>query len=257
MDKKSLLKNLEHFGLNEKEALVYLTLFEKGDLSLLELSRLTGINRTTLYRIAEKLQNLGLVEEVVEHRGIRLQASPPEVFRFLVQEKEKELEEAKKKLPLVLKSLDLLVHPFRIKATKVVYYKGVRGLRQVLWNTLRAKYEIVGYGYLNWNESVGKKFAEQLRREIVKRKIYNREIQNENYQPLENFTEVKDYKLYYQRKIIPASLIEFTHDTYIYNDVCAYYYFYEGELFGLEIYNEEIAKTQKQIFYALWNHIAK
>ncbi len=257
VNKERLITLLAEFGLSKKEALIYLTLFEKGDLSLLELSRITGINRTTLYRLCASLEKLGLIEEVVDCRGKRVRAASPEALRLLLKEKEQQIESLRKNLPLVLKFLDLLVHPTKIKATKILYYKGVRGLKQVLWNTLRAEYEIVGYGYLNWNESVGRRFAEELRQEIVKRKIYNREIQNENFQPIEEFTKVKGYEKYYQRKIIPASVIEFNHDVYIYNDVCAFYYFYKGELFGLEIYNKEIAKTQKQIFYALWNYVAK
>ncbi len=257
MNIQKVIKDLQTLGLEKNEAKVYITLFDKGDLSLLELARMTGINRTTLYRIAEKLVKLGLAREVLDQRGIRLQASHPESLKHLVQEKERKIEEIKKRLPIVLKSLDLLEHPFRIEATKIVYYKGVRGLKQVLWNTLRTKNEVVGYGYLNWNESVGKRFAEQLREEIVKRRIQTKEIQNENYQPLEKFTQLKDYESHYQRKIIPTSVIEIRHDTYIYDDVCAFYYFYKGEMFGLEIYNQEIALTQKEIFYALWRYVAK
>jgi len=128
-------------------------------------------------------------------------------------------------------------------------------LQQLLWNTLQAKNEVVGYGYASWNEGVGKNFAEKLRQEYVDRGLQSKEILNKF---ANTFTENKLYLARtYQQRILPKSDVEINHDTYIYNDVFAFYHFFKDELFGVEIHNSEIAKTQRQIFYLLWKTAKK
>jgi len=60
----------------------------------------------------------------------------------------------------------------------------------------------------------------------------------------------------YANRTIPAKILTITHDTYIYNDIYAVYHMFENELFGVEIRNSAIARTQRQIFEILWR-IAK
>ena len=230
---------------------------QKEPLTLLELSRATNISRTTLYRITENLITRGLLQKVVDYKTTRLKAAHPSILKRIVQDKLLHLKQIKNSLPNIINSLNALEHPSSIKATKILYYRGKRWLKQILWNTLKAKQDIVGYGYLNWNISVGKKFAENVRQEIVNRKIQTKELQNENFMQLHTFTQVHNYADFYKRKIIRQNIIDIKHDTYIYNDVIAFYYALKGEIFGFEIYNTEIAKTQRQIFYALWNFVGK
>ena len=102
-------------------------------------------------------------------------------------------------------------------------------------------------------KSVGRDFAEKLRAERVKRKLSDREIQNTDQAgSMSNWTSVKNYGQVYQARFLPRKVIDIKHDTYIYNNVFAFFNFAGGELFGLEIHNAEIAKTQKQIFEVLW-----
>lgn len=61
-----------------------------------------------------------------------------------------------------------------------------------------------------------------------------------------------EYTNVYEHRAIDPKIIDIKHDTYIYGDVFAYYYHYQGELFGVEIHNAEIAKTEKQMFEILW-----
>lgn len=38
----------------------------------------------------------------------------------------------------------------------------------------------------------------------------------------------------------------------LYDEVIAYYNWKDGEIFGIEIYNQEMAGTQRQLFEMLW-----
>ncbi len=251
MNKTALEEKLISFGLTLRQADIYLSLLEKGIQSPLELSRLTNINRTTLYRELEELKEKGLIEEIVEEHRIRFSASDPKNLELLLTKKETELQKLKIDLPSVLSQLPptTLTSP----TTRIVSFRGKSGLQQLLWNVLKAEKEHIGYGYTDWNESVGREFAEKLRQECVDRNISSREIQNStaiNYQP---YTDNKIYQTkFYSCRYISPKTLDIKHDTYIYNDVFAFCSFYQGELFGVEIHNAEIAKTQKQIFEILW-----
>ena len=125
-------------------------------------------------------------------------------------------------------------------------------MKQMLWNVVASKQEFVGLGYEDWNTSVGKSFAEKLREKMMDTKISSREILNEIDDSFAYTNIGKDYKAVYEHRMIPKEVMEIHHDTYIYGDVFAYYYHYQGELFGVEIHNKEIAKTEKQMFEILW-----
>lgn len=253
----NLKEKLSLLGLSDKQGEIYLLLLKQGITSLLDLSRRTTINRTTIYRIVEDLKKLNLVEEVVDDRGAKVKPVPPENLRLLLTKKETELDNLKNNLPGLITDLSAIKDQ-PIKSTQVVYFRGVNGLKQLLWNILKAKGESVGYGYADWNKSVGKEFAEKLRAERVKRKIYDREIQNtDQADPMSSWTQIKDYHQVYQARYLPRKTIDIKHDTYIYNDVFTFFNFYQDELFGIEIHNSEIAKTQKQIFEVLWQKAKK
>ena len=243
---------LKNFGLNSKQILLYLTLLKRGRLTNLEIARNSGINRTTVYRYLEELKEIGLVEEVLDEHTTYAQAVDPTRLQLIIEQKEADLNKLKLSLPLLINELSVLKET-EIPSTKVVYFPGKKGLQQLLWNTLKSKEEKVGLGYLNWNDGVGIEFAEKLREEYAIRKIYAKEISND-FDTDVPYTYIKEYlEKYYQYRVIPREKLEIKHDTYIYNDVFAFYHIYKGELFGVEIHNAEIAKTQKQMFDILWD----
>ncbi len=53
-------------------------------------------------------------------------------------------------------------------------------------------------------------------------------------------------------RFISTEVLEINQQLVIYNDVVAYFSEIEGELFGVEIYNKNTAKFQKQLFEMVW-----
>jgi len=257
MNKSELTKKLNLLGLTDKEIKIYLSLLKHGEFTPLELSRATQINRSTIYRILERLKELGLAEEILDQHRIKARATRPEKLELLIAQKQAELDQLKKEMPGVVEQLSV-IKDSPSAATKVVYFRDKKGLQQMLWNMLKAKNEHLGYGYADWNLGLGRGFAEKLRQEMINRKIGSREIlNNDQIMEMDKWTKVKDYDKFYEGRYLPKSVVEINHDTYIYNDVFAFSHFYEGELFGIEIHNKEIAKTQKQIFDLLWKMAKK
>jgi hypothetical protein len=174
-------------------------------------------------------------------------ARPEGLSQYLVRE-EARLENLKTTIPNLLGEMSRT----RAKESEVRYYHGVEGLKQMLWNVVASGKEFVGLGYADWNESVGRVYAEKLRQKIIDNKIKSREIQNDPSDDFDYTNLGEAYKKFYSHRVIAKSILEIKHDTYIYGDVFAYYYHYRGEYFGVEIHNSEIARTERQMFEILW-----
>ena len=69
------LHALERVGLSKDDAIIYETLLEKGNLSMLKLSQLTGIHRPGLYVLVPKMISKGLVNEVKKGKRVEYSAS--------------------------------------------------------------------------------------------------------------------------------------------------------------------------------------
>jgi hypothetical protein len=62
--------------------------------------------------------------------------------------------------------------------------------------------------------------------------------------------KLKDFS---RSRYIPKEVFNIDHQLDIYNDVVAFYNWHEGEIFGVEIYNEKVAKMQRQLFELVWS----
>lgn len=80
VEEKILPRLLRELSFTEKEITVYLALAEHGNLSVPSLVRLTGINRTTIYSVADQLMDKGVVIEDVSRKKGGFMALPPEAL---------------------------------------------------------------------------------------------------------------------------------------------------------------------------------
>lgn len=243
----SLRKVFAQIGMSTKHAIVYEALLRLQKTTPLKLARITRLNRSSLYRYLEELRENGLVELILRGNSSSYAARPEGLSQYLVRE-ETRLENLKTTIPSLLSEMNR----GHANESEIRYYQGIEGLKQMLWNVVAQGEEFVGLGYNDWNESVGKAYAEKLRQKIIENRTLSREISND---PSIDFGYTKlgeEYKKFYSHKAISESLLEIKHDTYIYGEVFAYYYHYQNEYFGVEIHNKEIAKTERQMFEILW-----
>ena len=127
----------------------------------------------------------------------------------------------------------------------------------MLWNQLKADSELIAYGYKNNNDIVGKNFADKIRLERVQRKIMMYEIENETDQGNLWYTDIKQWGKWYTSIHVPKSAIEIRQYTAIFDDTVSIINWTENENIGIEIVNRDFAKTQRQIFWDLWNRYKK
>jgi sugar-specific transcriptional regulator TrmB len=78
---------LKKLGLSEKEISLYLVTLQKGRVSVPEASKLTGINRTTVYSVAKELEDKGFIIQDFGEKPNVLMAIPPTELRSIVDRK--------------------------------------------------------------------------------------------------------------------------------------------------------------------------
>ena len=246
-----IISGLKQYGLDNNEASIYLKLLENSDLSALEISRLLKIARTRVYRILDKLIDKRLVILKQASSGFRFMADDPGRIEDLVIQKEVELQDLKNGVVELVEDMKKMVG--RAKSnSKVVYYQGQRGLSQVNWNLLRASGEVLSYEVATADAYLPQVEAEKLREAIVQNKILIRTITNKT--KIEPFTKVtKLVENYWQIRSVDEKVLKVSEDVFIYNDVYVWCQYLGGEeVFCVEIYNENLATMQKQLFESLW-----
>lgn len=256
MNKQIITTQLTQFGLDDVEVQIYLSLLERGAKTPLDLSRETNINRSKIYRYLDRLKTKRLIEETDKGRGLRLKAASPDSLQLLILEKEQQLKNQKEFLPELLKELTALPGSTQ-SGFEIKHYHGTDGLKQMLWNHLRAKKEILVFGYENRNNIAGKAFAETIRFEQVERKITKIEIENATDQGNYWYTSVANWGKYYKSRYIPEKILAMKQYQVIVNDTLSILNWADGNKVGVEITNASFAAMYKQIFWKFWDIAAE
>lgn len=256
MNKQLLSQHLNILGLDETEILLYVSLLERGPQTLLELSRKTGINRSKIYRYIERLKGKRLIEEIDTSRGLKIQAAQARNLELLIKERETEIKEQREILPAVLTELKNLA-PRPLSTFEIKNYHGLEGLKQMTWNQLSARSEILQFAFETRNEVVGKNFAEKVREEQVLRGITLYEVENAIDQGRFDYTKVPDFPRFYRSRHIPVETLEIKQNLAVFNDTVSIMNWSGENKSGVEVTNAAFAKMQREIFWEFWKIAAK
>lgn len=251
-NKDGIKKYLTAYGLSSDQAKVYLALLEKP-LSHLEVARLTGINRTKVYRISDDLEKLSLVKTEQLDSGKLLSASEPKNLEVALVDKEQELKNKRTILNELLPSLDGM---FKNSAEDLKFsvstYEGVAGMKQMLWNELKTKGEILVFGSGTLEDLVGsRRWAEAHRQKTLDVDYKIREINNRGKKPIK-FTVNSNFLENFERRHINEDLLNLEQQIAIYNDTVSVYHWRDDQKVGVEIRNKAYANSMRQMFEMYW-----
>lgn len=244
-----LLKGLD---VQEDARSIYLALVEHGDLTTLQLSRYASISRTQVYRFLEQLKQRGLVEEIIDAYVTKSRAVGIDGLERLVKEQKEKTKAMSILLPEIASYLSGKAG-LREDNTKVLYFRGLDGIKHMIWNVLGAKGECLGYASVDVDDVLGRELAEDWRQEVVTNNIHFRDItSNPDVMKHSNDTRITGYLKLSKTRYIPPKMLTIDHQVDIYNNVIALYSWKEGDVFGVEIHNATIVSLQKQIFNLAW-----
>jgi sugar-specific transcriptional regulator TrmB len=238
-------------GCTTDEARLYITLLELGVVSALTLSRKLRMGRTKVYRILDKLVVKNLAVMHVREQGFAFAASSPQVLEQLIIAEEKKVEGMRQMLPTVLTELTALTGAGK-KNSKVLYYEGIEGVKQMSYNSLRANRELLTMEVGTLNDFFSYQEAEAMRVEFVKAGIKVRTLTNQDYIAPWTDNQVMA-ESFWQIRQIPKQQFEIGFEILLYSNVYSLYR-YEGEqVFGVEVYDDYLSQMQRSLFEYLWD----
>ena len=258
--KDSTLEYLRLLGLSPEEAQIFWTLTVMGPLTTLELARKTKINRTKVYRVVDIMGSRRLVKEIKDQYTTRIEAESAERLQEMLKETQTKTRMLSNKFEVVMGDLAQLSAKER-SDTAVHFYRGPEGIKQMVWNTLKATSEIVGYTYLSFESAVGEEFVEEYYAEFYRRNLRMRDILSDNYlrSMRESSQSPKTYRLHpnwrthIDSRYIGEKELPIPHQMDIYDDTVGIYSWQEGEIFGVEIKNPKVAAFQRSLFEQTWS----
>lgn len=257
LDSKAVRTYFGKLGLSNDIADLYLALQVHGPQTISQLSRNAHVERTRIYRLIDELMGNNLIEVETHHKRGIIKAAPIANLHILISKKEQELKSLQDELELLQQvfARNSLSNP----ATRVQFYHGPEGIRQMQWNLFRAKKDIKSIMRRPMQNVTGNTFfkrwterwnAGEWTCQLILDDHFLQES-NEWHKENPGYTA----KTHYSRRVDPA-LFRITHAMDIYDDVVAYYNWYHGDIFGIEIYNKDIATSQATFFDMLWKQAA-
>ncbi len=138
---------LKSAGLTEGESKVYLALLELGPSTSGPIVERSGVAKSIIYQLLEKLVQKGLVSYVTKEKTKYYQASQPDNLLEYVEKRQAELEESRKKVAELLPKLTAMA--MSAKETEVKLFRGFKGMIAVHEHTYRKLARGEEYYYLN------------------------------------------------------------------------------------------------------------
>lgn len=252
-NKKEILLNLSRLGLSGDQAKIYIYLLENRGGTHLGAARATGINRTKVYRLVDDLEKLSLATVNIDDTGKKILPANPKNLEVKVTSAEARLDLQKVALTQALPQLSKM---FRNEESELKFsvntYEGISGFKQMLWNELKAKGELLGFGSGTIEDLVGSRnWAEKHRAKTVDAKYKIREINNNGKKPIE-FTKNSDFYTNFERRFIATTKLNIEQQIAIYNDTVAVYHWRDDQKVGFETTNKAYADTMRQMFESYW-----
>lgn len=246
-----IVKILKHFDLNEKEANIYLACLSVGKGTVYEIAKITNIKRSTAYVIIDGLVQKGLVVSSTEKNKTTYSPIPP---KRLVDTWKGRVDA----LEAISPDLNDYYQKGKIKPG-VLVFEGEKGIDAV-YSELTPKdtknEEILVFGSIS---AVGEKFSYRIPiwSKVVKNKRNKiKELVNNEEGVYDYIKKMKDLdNPSYQIKITKTDLFG-KCDNIIYKNKIAIFSL-KKELFVIVIESEEIVKTYKALFNAMWKNAQK
>src|SRR3989338_7637729 len=121
-------KELQHLGLSEKEARVYIASLELGADTAQHIAQKATINRATTYVQIELLKKKGLMSEFEKGKKTFYTAESPERLAGLINAMEKQVDLKRTEMARILPNLQDLFLGAGYRA-KVRFFEGIEGMK--------------------------------------------------------------------------------------------------------------------------------
>ena len=243
-----LLRALEAYGLNEKQAKLYLACLKHDLATVQDLSEKSGLKRTTIYSLIESLEKLDLIHVIKKKKKTYIEAQPPEILIEALGNRKEKLERALPYFEEIKKQPDH--HP------KFILYRGNEGFKNFWRDILHSSEKewlimTSGKEFLSFvSESyvVSRFIKEKKKRDIKSRQIisdsrYAREIVKKDKE------ENRESRIVSHKYPLASMEIVYGNKVAIISSCC------ENLLIVIE--SEDISRSHRSYFEMLWDFAGK
>lgn len=257
-EKKSQLRNyIARLGMDPKVADIYHALQTYGPQTMSELARSSGVERIQIYRLLDDLKLSGLVKVEIRYKRSILHAAPITSLQVLLAKREQEIKDLQKDYTLLTSTYE--AQTMESASTRVQFYEGMDGIKQMLWNQTAAKSEGLAILYDNMQNKTNLAFFERWVRKCNERGLRFRGIIGDHFIGTQQawYAEHTNERLdHWESRHIPEDVFPIAYSIVTYDDIVLHYNWSDERMFGIEIHNAGIAQAQRQFFEMLWKQAA-
>lgn len=241
--KKSILKDLEGFGLKGHAATVYLALLGVKEVGISALENKTGLHRQLIYNALHVLEGFGLAKHSVVNGRRRFAAHPPRRLQSLVDEKQRLAQN-------LIERLSALAAPKVAQEFEVFQGESAYVAHEMQMLVDAEEGETLSLIAGNWKRfySLMDFRMEKYEKLRASKRIGVRLIGPESQQSI--FREAKAKRLLFDYRVLPG-LDNGLMDTNIWEKSIALNFFGDPVV-AFVLKNEEVARSQKVFFESLW-----
>jgi predicted transcriptional regulator len=251
---ESVLKFLSEIGLNFYESKVFISVIENIKQTVYEISKSTKISRTNVYRIVERLQKIGLLEETEISGKKYLVPTGDEKLELLVKEQESKSNLLRSALPDI-KSLFATKSSLSNPDFEVINYIGYNGVKEVMTNILKTKSTLFCFIARDITEILTEADSITWFGEFMRKNFDIKELITENYWiGIQAAREARSAAMMRTTtKKVARNILDIHFNTYIYNNTLTFISWNKQTMYASEIYSEKHIGLEKQKFEILWN----
>ncbi len=226
---------LKQIGFLDAEIEVYKSLLRLGPSMAGRIHKETGLHRTHIYDLLEKLREKGIVSTFIQSGKKHYQAAPPNRLLSYIDEKKSEIKS-------LLPELDKLINLPK-EETQIELFKGKDGLKTVLQEVLKKKEDYCVMGSIKQFELILEFALPSFLKQIEKLKITEKIICDKR----ERIEKIKTgkYKYLDGKYLFPSSF-------WIYGNKVAIFVWHLP-YFVIVIKNKDVSNTYKSYFDFFWN----
>ncbi len=230
---------LKQLGLSETEITVYIELLPLGIVKLQDISKKTGLPRSTTYHTLNYLIAKGLVAKIVKDKITHYTASDPKKFQA-------ELDEKKQLLDSILPELSSL-HKSIHNPSSVEIYEGFKGIQTILSDLVSVQQQVYYFGGYTKSLSVLKHLPNYVRQMRIEKKIPAKMVYDYTDEPI---LHTKEYRKYSELRFLD-DFKDFPCMIFIYGDKVSMFS-HKTELVGVIIQNKDFSEAMKFFFNMVW-----
>ncbi|MDO8522626.1 MAG: helix-turn-helix domain-containing protein [bacterium] len=246
---KSLLGDNEQIlirslDLSESEIAVYLATLELGEAQIQDISRKSGVKRTSIYNFIDNLKERRLLSEIKKGKRRLFSATSP---HHLLEQQKSKVSSVEKLIP------QLLAIQNNVKSKPhVSFYEGIEGIKEIYRMTLRDKQTIYAWEDLDRTHDALGKFFTSYPDERAEKNIPARCIDRDTPFARE-FTAKNNIRLARESRFVSSK--EFGTEINIFGNKVAFFSYNKTNPFGVVIDDAGIAKTLKIAWTELWDRL--